>query len=165
MENLRYLLFSQCFLHQLLQPRLYILCNVRFVIGFKDEQSYNAMSANTDKVPYDQLLATATHISTDLEFRLVSDNEMESALGLRNQAGPHERDIYASYINDLFLAELEKRGDKIVFQFSFGAEPPPWETGSRLAQRTISELAEMIGRHPNLRFQCFLASRHANQSL
>jgi glucuronate isomerase len=52
-----------------------------------------------------------------------------------------------------------------VFQFSFGAEPLPYETGSRLSQKTIAQLAEMIGRHPRLRFQCFLASRHANQSL
>src|ERR671934_215803 len=37
--------------------------------------------------------------------------------------------------------------------------------GRRPAQRTISQLAEIIGRHPRLRFQCFLASRHANQSL
>src|SRR5204863_563192 len=53
----------------------------------------------------------------------------------------------------------------IVSQFSLGAEPLPYETASRLSQRTIAQLAEMIGRHPKLRFQCFLASRHANQSL
>ena len=55
--------------------------------------------------------------------------------------------------------------DRIVFQFSFGAEPLPYETASRLSQTTIAQLAEMIGRHPRLRFQCFLSSRHANQSL
>src|SRR4030095_1355130 len=49
--------------------------------------------------------------------------------------------------------------------FSLGAEPLPFETGSRLHSRTLAQLAEMIGRHPKLRFQCFLASRHANQSL
>ncbi len=32
-------------------------------------------------------------------------------------------------------------------------------------QRTLAQIAEMLGRHPRLRFQCFLASRHANQSL
>jgi hypothetical protein len=52
-----------------------------------------------------------------------------------------------------------------VFQFSFGAEPLPYETGSRLNQETIRQLGEIIGRHPKLRFQCFLSSRHANQSL
>src|SRR5206468_13113919 len=63
------------------------------------------------------------------------------------------------------LRALEKQSQKIVFQFSFGAEPLPFETASRLSQRTIAQLAEMIGSHPQLRFQCFLSSRHANQSL
>jgi hypothetical protein len=116
-------------------------------------------------IPYGQVLATATHISTDIDFRPVCDADMEAALKRRQQAGPAERDTYASYINEAFLTELEKHGDEIVFQFSFGAEPLPFETGSRLAQRTIAQVAEMIGRHPRLRFQCFLSSRHANQSL
>ena len=32
-------------------------------------------------------------------------------------------------------------------------------------QNDLRQLAEMIARHPRLRFQCFLSSRHANQSL
>ena len=116
-------------------------------------------------IPYEQVIATATHISTDIDFRLVSDAEMEAALKRRAQAGPVERDIYAAYVHEHFLTALEQHADTIVFQFSFGAEPLPFETGSRLNQRTIAQLAEMIGRHPRLRFQCFLSSRHANQSL
>ena len=118
-----------------------------------------------NSIPYEQILATATHISTDIDFRPVSDDEMAQALTRRDQAGPGERDIYASYINEAFLTALEDQGERIVFQFSFGAEPLPFETASRLSQRTIGQVAEMIGRHPRLRFQCFLASRHANQSL
>jgi len=116
-------------------------------------------------IPYGRVLATATHLSTDIDFRLVSESEMAAALARRPVAGPAERDVYASYIQEAFLVELEKHGHEIVFQFSLGAEPLPFETGSRLAQRTIAQLAEMIGRHPRLRFQAFLASRHANQSL
>lgn len=116
-------------------------------------------------IPYDRVLATATHISTDIDFRNVSDAEMEVALARRATAGVAERDLYASYVNERFLTELEKRGDRIVFQFSFAAEPLPFETGSRINQRTIAQVAEMIARHPGLRFQCFLSSRHANQSL
>ena len=119
-------------------------------------------------IPYDRVIATATHISTDIDFRLATDAEMEAALKHRAHAGPAERDIYAAYVHEHFLTALESRGSgsrEIVFQFSFGAEPLPFETGSRLNQRTIAQLAEMIGRHPKLRFQCFLASRHANQSL
>jgi glucuronate isomerase len=116
-------------------------------------------------IPYGQVLATATHVSTDIDFRTVSDAEMAAALARRGEAGPAERDAYASYINEAFLTELEKHGGQIVFQFSLGAEPLPYETGSRLSQRTIRQLAEIVGRHPGLRFQAFLASRHANQSL
>jgi glucuronate isomerase len=90
---------------------------------------------------------------------------MAAALARRQQAGPAERDAYASYINEAFLTALEKHGQEIVFQFSLGAEPLPFETGSRLSQRTIAQLAEILGRHPKLRFQAFLSSRHANQSL
>jgi len=116
-------------------------------------------------IPYEQVFASATHISTDIDFRLVTNSEMESALARRTTAGPRERDIYASYVNEAFLTALQKDGQGIVFQFSCGAEPLPFETGSRLSQPTIAQVAEMIGRHPNLKFQCFLASRHANQSL
>jgi glucuronate isomerase len=124
-----------------------------------------ALAHYVNSIPYRQILSTATHISTDIDFRPVTDAEMEAALARRKQAGPTERDLFASYINEAFLTELEKHGDQIVFQFSFGAEPLPYETGSRLSQETIGQLAGMIGRHPKLRFQCFLSSRHANQSL
>src|SRR5438067_1668067 len=112
-----------------------------------------------------QVLSTATHLSTDINYRLVSEAGMEAALQQRGHAGAVERDTYASYVSEAFLTALELRRSEVVFQFSFGAEPLPYETGSRLSQQTIAQLAQMIGRHPKLRFQCFLASRHANQSL
>lgn len=124
-----------------------------------------AIQHYVNAIPYKQVIATATHISTDIDFREVTDAEMESALKRRSSAGASERDIYAAYVHEHFLTALETPAEKIVFQFSLGAEPLPFETGSRLNQRTIAQLAEMIGRHPKLRFQCFLASRHANQSL
>jgi hypothetical protein len=129
------------------------------------EDVHAALAHYVDAIPYDDVIATATHISTDIDFRVVSDTEMEAALRRRLQAGPTERDIYASYVHEHFLTALEAHADRIVFQFSFGAEPLPFETVSRLRQRTIAQLGEMLGRHPRLRFQCFLASRHANQSL
>ena len=124
-----------------------------------------ALAHYVNAIPYGQVLSTATHLSTDIDYHLVSDGEMEDALSRRNRAGPRERDVYASYVNEKFLGALERRGGEIVFQFSFGAEPLPYETGSRLSQRSIAQAGEMIGRHPGLRFQCLLASRHANQSL
>jgi glucuronate isomerase len=124
-----------------------------------------AITHYVDSIPYGRILSTATHLSTDIDYRVVSAEEMARALEQRHQAGPAERDCYASYVNEAFLTALEVHGDEIVFQFSLGAEPLPFETASRLSQRTIGQLAELIGRHPRLRFQCFLASRHANQSM
>jgi hypothetical protein len=118
-----------------------------------------------NNIPYDQVISTATGISTDLDYTLPSDQEMADALGRRGQAGPRERDIYAAYIGEAFLAGLERHGDRILFQFSLGAEPVPFETISRLSQKTLGQLAAIVSRHPQLRFQCFLSSRHANQTL
>jgi hypothetical protein len=126
---------------------------------------HDAVAHYVNSIPYGRIVSTATHISTDIAFHSVSDSEMESALARRDRAGATERDIYASYINEAFLTALETHGDAIVYQFSLGAEPLPFETGSRLSQATIAQLAAMIQAHPRLRFQCFLASRHANQSL
>ncbi len=123
-----------------------------------------AVAHYVDSIPYDLVISTAAGISTDIDYRQVSDGEMAAALARRSQAGPPERDIYASYINELFLSGLERHAEEIVYQFSLGAEPLPFETASRLSQRTIGQVAEMIARHPRLRFQCFLSSRHANQS-
>ena len=118
-----------------------------------------------DKIPYDRVLSTAQHFSTDINYRLVSDNEMEAALRSREDATIQERDIYANYILEAFLTELDKHAGEIVYQFSLGAEPLPYETGSKLRQETIFQLAEIFQRHPRLRFQVFLASEHASPSL
>lgn len=126
---------------------------------------YAAIDHYVANIPYGRVLAMATHISTDIDFRPVGEAEMAAALARRREAGPAARDAYASFINEVFLTELEEHGHEIVFQFSLGAEPLPYETGSRLSQRTIAQLAEIIGRHPGLRFQAFVSSRHANQSL
>lgn len=124
-----------------------------------------AIKHYVDSIPYDQVISTATGISTDIDYRLPSEAEMASALEARSQAGPAERDIYAAYIGEAFLAALEKQGDKILFQFSLGAEPLPFETASRISQKTLAQLAQIVGRHPRLRFQCFISSRHADQTL
>jgi glucuronate isomerase len=126
---------------------------------------HEAMEWYAGHIPVDRIVSIATHISTDIDLRLITDGEMAGALLRRESAGTVERDIYASYINEAFLTALERYADRLVFQFSVGAEPLPHETGSRLSQNTVAQLAEMISRHPKIRFQCFLSSRHANQSL
>lgn len=130
------------------------------------EDVHEALNWYVSHIPIDKVLSTATHMSTDIDYREVSEAQMREALSKRENAGPAERDIYASYINEAYLTQLEQKlGDRIVYQFSFGAEPLPYETGSRLSQRTIAQLAQIISKHPGLRFQCFLSSKHANQSL
>ena len=118
-----------------------------------------------DKIPYHRVLSTAQHFSTDINYRLVSDAEMSAALGNRERATIEERDIYANYITEAFLTELDAHADEIVYQFSLGAEPLPYETGSKIKPETIYQLAQIFQRHPRLRFQVFLASAHANQAL
>ncbi len=124
-----------------------------------------AMQHYVERIPYDRVISTAQHISTDLNLRAVTPDEMAAALGRRAQAGEAERDVYASYLLETFLSALEPHADQILFQFSFGAEPLPYETGSKLRQASIYEVAEIIARHPRLRFQAFLSSTHANQAL
>jgi hypothetical protein len=124
-----------------------------------------AIENYVSRIPYRQVLSTAQHISTDLNLRPVTEAEMATALARREQASITERDIYASYILEIFLTELEKHAGEIIYQFSIGAEPLPFETGSKLRQDTIFEVAALAARHPRLRFQVFLASEHGNQSL
>ena len=66
-----------------------------------------AIAHYVKSIPYGQILSTATHLSTDIDYRPVSDDEMAAALGRRDQAGPAERDCYASYVNEAFLTALE----------------------------------------------------------
>lgn len=127
---------------------------------------HEAMDWYISHMPVELISAMATHISTDIDYSVVCDDEMSDALSRRENASQHERDIYASYINELFLTQLEERlASRVVFQFSFAAEPLPYETASRISQRTIAQLAQIISRHPKLRFQAFTASEQSNQSL
>ena len=115
-------------------------------------------------IPFAAVLSTTQHISTDLNLRAVGEAEMAVALAHRGEATTADRDVYASYILEAFLEALERNGSSILFQFSIGAEPLPYETGSKLRQDSIFEVAELAARHPALRFQVFLSSEHSNQA-
>lgn len=125
----------------------------------------DAMAHYCRAIPYDRIVSTAHHVSTDMDYALVTDGQMQKALDNRGAAGPAERDAYASYLFEHLLLELEKHRSGIAFQFSLGAEPLPFETGSRLRQTTIRQLGEIISRHSKIEFHCYLSSRHANQAL
>jgi hypothetical protein len=125
---------------------------------------HEALDAYVDAIP-SNVLGTAQHVSTDIDFHSVDERMMASALRRRPRAGRQERDIYASSIVEEFFKRLEARKPQVMFQFSLGAEPLPAETASGLSQATLASLAETIARHPGIRFQCYLASAHANQTL
>ena len=129
------------------------------------EDVHAAMAHFAKELAASRVLSIATHISTDIVFRRVTDGQMEAALARRGNAGPEERDLYASYIHELFLEQLTSLAGQVVFQFSFAAEPMPFETASLIPQRAIADLADIVARHPRVKFLCFLASRHADQSL
>lgn len=116
-------------------------------------------------IPFDKVLCTVQHLSTDVDYISVQDSEMEQAIKKRKYAGQNELNIYSSYILELFLDELEKWQENPIFQFSLGAEPLPFETGSKLKADTIFQIANFIARHPNIRFQISLSSTHQNQAL
>ena len=102
------------------------------------DEVHAAMDHYVTHIPYAEIVSTAAGVSADLNLELVSADVMVEALKRREQAGLRERDIYASYLNEALLTALEKRGG-IVFQFSYGAEPLPFETGSRISDRSLSQ--------------------------
>jgi hypothetical protein len=117
-----------------------------------------------EKIPYNDILSTASHLSTDIRYREIAEDEMEAALARRDRAGPEERDIYANYIHESFLKKLERGDGRLVLQYSLGSEPLPYESGVKMRSETVFELAELFNRHRGLQFNLFLASEHQNQA-
>jgi len=118
-----------------------------------------------ERIPYDEVLSTASHMSTDIHYMEVSKEDMVKALANRGKAGAWERDVYANYISEIYFRELEKQSKKIVLQFSIGAEPLPYETGSKLKAETVFEIASLIAKHSKLNFSFFLSELNQNQAM
>ena len=116
--------------------------------------------------PETQLVSYATPWSMDINYSLVTPDEFEAALKNREHAREKERSIYAAYINEILLEEFGKvYGKRVVFQPSICADPLPYESCSRISQKTLSQYADMVSRHPEIRFAFYTASAHANQTL
>lgn len=90
---------------------------------------------------------------------------MTEALKNRSNAGEKERNIYANYINDLYCRELSAQNRKIILNYSIGAEPLPYESGSKLRTETVFELAALFYKYNNLKFSLYSSSLHQNQAL
>jgi len=117
-----------------------------------------------ERIPYDNILSIASHFSTDIEYRIVTNEEMIKALANRDNAGPWERDVFANYISEMFFNEIARKKGNLTLQFSLGAEPLPFETGSKLRTETVFELASLFERHKSLKFSLFISNLHQNQA-
>ncbi len=117
-----------------------------------------------DAIP-EAVLGMVTHFSTDLDYTTPTAAQFEAALARRASATGAERTVYASFVHEAVLAEMERRRPDVTIQFSFGAEPLPFETGARMRQETLGQVADLLVRHPGLRFQVTNATRHVNQGL
>lgn len=124
-----------------------------------------ALGHYCDAIPYDRIISTAQHISTDIAYVQVSDEEMERAIARRPHADRNDQNIYASYIFEHFLKAYGERCEGRPLVFSLGAEPLPYEAGVKLSPDTVFDLAGMLQRHPGIRFHGMLASTAHNQPL
>lgn len=124
-----------------------------------------AVAHYCDKIPYDKIISTASHLSTDITYASVTREQMIEALKNRANAKEKERDIYANYINELYYGALSEKCAKIVLNYSIGAEPLPYESGSKLRTETVFELANMLDKYKNLKFSFYLSSLHQNQAM
>ena len=118
-----------------------------------------------ERIPYHEIISIAAHFSTDITYKDVTRDEMIKALSNREKAGVWERDVYANYITNIYFEELERKKTKVILQFSIGAEPLPFETGSKLKTDTIFELAKLFSKYKSLKFSLFLSNASQNQAL
>jgi len=117
-----------------------------------------------DKTPYDDIIAIASHLSTDVAYSSPTDADMAAAMARRADATLADQGIYASYIFNAYLNEYERRGIKTVLQFSTAAEPLPFESGSKMRAETPFELAKIFNAHSGIHFNIHLAN-HANNQI
>ncbi len=123
-----------------------------------------AMKHFIDTIPKEDVINAASHISTDIHYRPVSETEMEQAILRRDHAGAVEQEIYANYINAMYIDMMTRQRPDILLQFSIGAEPLPYETGSKLHTHTMYELVDIFRKYPDRKFVFHVASLHQNQA-
>ena len=99
---------------------------------------------------------TAQHISTDIDFQPVDEKTMAAAIGRRSRAGRRSATSMPP-TSRRSSSSAWRRGEPTWSTSSPWARSRlPFETSSRLYQRTLAFLAETMARHPGIRFQCFL---------
>lgn len=121
---------------------------------------HEAVDYYVSKIPCDKVLSTAQHFSSDIHYHTVTEAEMVQALEKRHCATQAEQEVYSNYIIERFFCCLEQKESHLVYQFSSGAEPLPFETGSRMTARSLFEIGALISRHPKIQF----LGMHAHQA-
>lgn len=138
----------------------------RFIRTIDDVDA--AIKHYIDRIPYDEVESNASHFSTDINYFDVTREDMIEALKNRDNPSEHDRDVYANYINEEILKGIARKnaenGKRIIVQYSLGAEPLPFETGSKMRVETIFELARIFARHPELWFEIHVSSASADQA-
>jgi hypothetical protein len=123
-----------------------------------------ALAHYLEKTPFGKIMAIASHFSCEINYGGVSAPQMAEALSRRGRSTPKERDIYANYIFNRYLELYESGGYPAVLQFSTGAEPLPFETGSRMDSKTVFELARIFAAHPKIKFNLHVSNMAQNQA-
>ena len=123
-----------------------------------------AIKHYVEAIPYEQLVSTAMGLSSDIEYRLPTDEEMVGALKRRAQAAQPSAIFTRPILRRLFFSP-SKNTETTSCSNQPGGRAVPVRDGEPISQKTLAQLAQIIARHPKLRFQCFVSSRHANQTL
>ena len=111
-----------------------------------------AIKHYVEVIPYEQLVSTAMGLSSDIDYRLPTDEEMAGALQRRAKAGPAERDIYAAYIGEAFLSAWRSTETRSFSSSAWGPSRcrsrrragfrkgpfPNWQRSSRAIRNFVS---------------------------
>lgn len=140
-----------------------LICFSKKIHTLEDVEA--ALAHFWSKIPFDRIITVASHLSTEIHYRPVTGEQMQEALRRRDSAGPAERDIYANYIFNRSLELYEQGNYHTVLQFSTGAEPLPFETGSKMPSETVFELAHVFAEHPSISFNLHVSNAASNQAM
>lgn len=126
---------------------------------------YTAMDHYFNVIPFKKLVYAGSHWSADLHYRRVSEEEMIDALSKRDYATPLEEEVYANFLQQLYLEGMQKHAIRKNLGFSVAAEPLPFETGCKLPTQVLFELGDVMAQYPNIKFFVFNAGEAEDQCL
>lgn len=124
-----------------------------------------ALDAYCAAIPFDEVRSIATSVSTAVDFRFVTREEMIASMANRENATERDRDVYMNYITDELFKRIRERKYKGAVTFGFAAEPLEYETGVYLRSETLFQLVEYFRKYPELNFQVYSAGDAFDQNI